>query len=311
MLRALTSRPEDQSEAAIAVMVAGAADVLVLGDIDWDYDWAGLRALQAKLSAAGRDYPYLAFPKPVGGLDSGFDLDGDGRLREREDSLGYGRFTGDNGVAVLSRLPLGEVRDHHSLLWATRADLSGLVPPGAEAVVPLASAALWEVEVAGLTVVPFVLSAPVFDGREDRNGKRNRDQILFLQERAQALERPVLIGRGNLDPVDGDGWRAVMARLLRDPALQDPEPRSIGGAQAPNPADHRGDPALDTAAWPWGPRGPGPLRVDYILPGRGLMVRDAGVLWPQPEDAMAETLEQSGANRLIWVELETPPLDPG
>ena len=301
MLRALTERPEAQSEAALDVMAAADADILVLGDVDWDYGQAGLRALVAGLSARGLNYPYAAFPQPVAGLDSGFDLDGDGRLREPEDALGYGRFTGDNGVAVLSTLPLGAVRDHHDVLWAEHGDPVGLVPEGAEAVLPLASSALWEVEVAGLTLVVFALSAPVFDGPEDRNGKRNRDQIAFLSSHAKTVTRPVLIGRLNLDPIDGDGWREVAQALLAD--LQDPKPSSAGGATALNPADHQGDPSLDTANWS---EGPGPLRVDYILPTKGLDVIGSGVLWPETADPFAQTVDLAGPNRLVWIDLAIP-----
>lgn len=300
MLRALTVRPEDQSTAAIAVMAQADADILVLGDVDRDHGLAGARALQIALENAGLGYEFVSFPMGVGGLDSGYDLDGDGRLREREDSLGYGRFTGDNGVVVLSKLPLGAVRDHHDILWETRRDLRGLVPRGAEYVVPLASAAMYEVEVAGLTLVVFANSSPVFDGPEDRNGLRNSDQLAFLAERAGTVPLPVLIGRANLDPIDGDGHVDAMRALLTHPALQDPEPASTGGAMATNPDTHHGNPALDTANWQ---QGPGPLRVDYILPARGIAVLGSGVLWPAPDDPFAETVDASGANRLIWVHL--------
>lgn len=300
MLRALTVRPEDQSTAAIAVMARADADVLVLGDVDRDHGLAGFQALQTSLQNAGLDYDFVSFPMGVGGLDSGFDLDGDGRLREPEDSLGYGRFTGDNGVVVLSRTPLGEVRDHHDIMWETRRDLTGLVPYGVRHHVPLASAAMYEIEVAGLTLVVFANSSPVFDGPEDRNGLRNADQLAFLAERAGSVPLPVLIGRANLDPVDGDGQREAMRGLLTHPALQDPEPASAGGAMATNLETHHGNPALDTANWQ---RGPGPLRVDYILPARGIEVIGSGVLWPEPADPFAETVDASGPNRLIWVDL--------
>ena len=314
MLRTLTERPEPQSDAAIAVMAAAQADILVLGDLDWDHNHAGLTALQDRLEAAGQVYSFTTFPQPVSGQDSGFDLDEDGRRREPEDAIGYGRFTGDNGVAILSKLPLGRVETHHQIKWVDRASISDLVPQGADTVLPLASSALWEVEVEHTTLLAFSLSPPVFDGPEDRNGRRNRDQIAFLKERAAALRDPVLVGRLNLDPNDGDGWRDVASALLSDPHLQDPQPSSVGGQAAPNPSHHIGDPGLDTADWQ---DGPGPLRVDYILPSRKLKVVGSGVFWPGSDDPMREDVEVSGANRLVWVDLEitteaehSPPAEP-
>ena len=306
MLRALTTRPEDETEAILAVIARADADILVLGDVDWDHTHTGLTALQAKLAGLGRSYPHMWFPKPVSGQPSGFDLDGDGRLGEREDNLGYGRFTGDNGVALLSRLPLRNGRTHHDILWASRGDLTGLVPDGAAAILPLTSAAMWEVEVAGLTLIGFANTAPTFDGPEDRNGVRNKDQLAFLAERAQKVHLPVLLGRTNLDPFDGDGARGAIQALLNHPTLQDPRPASAGGRMASNPANHQGDPSLDTADWQ---DGPGPLRVDVVLPSVDLTVTEAGVLWPAPDDPFAAVVAQSGANRLVWVDVTLPPPD--
>jgi len=303
MLRALTVRPEAQSTAALDVMAAAGADILVLGDLDWDHGLAGLRALQAGLAERGRTYPYFAFPQPVSGIDSGFDLDGDGRLREPEDGLGYGRFTGDNGVAVLSMLPLGAPKLHHETLWAEHRSLTGLVPKGAETVLPLATSALWEVEVAGFTLLVFALTAPVFDGPEDRNGKRNQDQIAFLMTQAETLSRPLLTGRINLDPLDGDGFRDTAQALLTSPRLQDPMPRSAGGEAMPNPSGHQGDPGLDTVNWS---DGPGALRVDYILPSRQVEISASGVLWPANGAPLSETGEEAGQNRLVWVDIAQP-----
>ncbi len=115
-------------------------------------------------------------------------------------------------------------------------------------------------------------------------------------------EGPVaLLGNANLDPSDGDGRKETIAALLADPRLQDPEPRSEGGALSQDP-DHAGDPALDTVDWPDG--APGNLRVTYVLPDAQLTVTGSGVVWPTPDNpAWIELDDHLGAHRLVWVDV--------
>ena len=93
----------------------------------------------------------------------------------------------------------------------------------------------------------------------------------------------VLMGKANLDPLDGQGRHNVVRKLLADPRLQDPTPRSAYARDAVNP-DHIGEPALDTADW--SDPVPGNLRVDYVLPSAGLRIVGSGVVWP-PQAARA------------------------
>ncbi|MDZ4093910.1 MAG: endonuclease/exonuclease/phosphatase family protein, partial [Paracoccaceae bacterium] len=65
------------------------------------------------------------------------------------------------------------------------------------------------------------------------------------------------------------------------------------------------DPALDTADYTAND-GPGGLRVDYVLPGAGLQVVDAGVLWPPPGTAAADMLARASRHRPVWVDLKVP-----
>ena len=161
----------------------------------------------------------------------------------------------------------------------------------------------------------------MFDGPEDRNGRRNHDEIRFWADyvigadymaddsgRAGGLDSGaafVLMGDLNADPVDGDGIRAVINDLLADPLLQDPAPRSDGGAAAAADqgganAEQAGDPAVDTADFDDGFAGN--LRVDYILPSAGLEVVDSGVFWPMQNDPLAY-LNEASDHRLVWVDL--------
>lgn len=311
MLRALTDRPDDQATAVIAVLAHADADVLVLGGVDFDYALAGMHALRDRLADAGLPYPHIAAASPVSGRPSGVDVDDDGRLGEPEDAMGYGWFRGDSGLVVFSRYPLGEIEDFSTLLWA---DLPGSAAPDvlnaqAAAVVPLASTVMWRVPVevsdTAFDLLAFTASPPVFDGPEDRNGLRNRDQLRFWTQKLDdgAFERPVLAGRFNVDPFDGEGHRDALTALLTHPRLHDPAPESAGGAAFAPAIANAGPPAQDTAAWT---RAPGPLRVDYVLPARAWEVLATGVLWPT-EGPLAETIREAGPNRLVWVELRRAP----
>ncbi|WP_259917715.1 endonuclease/exonuclease/phosphatase family protein [Jannaschia sp. M317] len=302
LLRDLTAGKDAQVDAVLTVIAAAQADILLLLDVDWDFGGAAVAALVDGLGARGLAYPHQVALAPNAGVPSGFDLDGNGRLGEGRDALGYGRFTGDGGMALLSRLPLGQITDHSAVLWSeVSAAPAAVLPVGAAAVVPLASVAQWEVSVplgdGVLTLLTLNANTPVFDGPEDRNGLRNADELAFVAGLAGAVPRPVVLGRANIDPMDGEGDRAALRRLLEHPALSDPEPTGQGGG-----GDHAGDPALDTVDW----EGPGPLRVDYILPSRDLRVIDSGVIWPAPDDPLADVVRTASRGRLVWVDVSLP-----
>lgn len=315
-----------------ALVAAVGPDVLALAGVDYDRGGAALAALAAVLEQAGTPYPHRFALPPNAGLATGRDMDGDGRAGTPRDAQGYGRFAGAGGLALLSRLPIraAAARDFTALLWR---DLPGADPPRrGDAPFPdarsfalqrLSSTGHWDVPVATprgpLHLLLFAATPPVFDGPEDRNGRRNRDEAaLWLRYLDGQLgpappEGPLaVIGNANLDPLDGEGRRDALAALLSHPRLQDPAPRSAGGAEAARLQDgandgQRGDPARDTADWGDGPGGPGNLRVDYILPSRDLEVTGAGVFWPTRGDPLRPLLAAGGSgvsrHRLVWVDV--------
>lgn len=312
---------DEQLAAVVAVIASARPDVLVLNGFDHDLEGHALAAFVSRLAAAGISFAHSFAARPNAGLDSGLDLDGNGRLGEARDAQGYGAFTGQGGMAVLSRYPLGAVRDFSAFRWA---DLPGAILPQvdgapfpsaeAQAAQRLSSVAHWDVPVITgggvLHLLAFSATTPVFDGPEDLNGRRNHDEIAFWQRLldgdlpyAPPSGPVVVIGNANLDPADGDGRREAIQALIDDPRLQDALPSSRGGAAAANPA-HLGDPARDTVDWrdPL----PGNLRVDYVLPDARLRVLDAGVVWPSPDDPLAKTVEMASAHRLVWVDIAFP-----
>jgi hypothetical protein len=275
----------DEAEADLTPILQAAPDVLLLTDFDYDAGGAALSALQAQLRAGGLDLPHRLAARPNSGRPTGLDLDGDGRLGGPRDAQGFGWFNGQGGMALLARWPVVLAADFSTLLWRDAPE-SALRPEDAGAAVQrLSSVAHWQLrlEAPGGALVLLVLSAtpPVFDGPEDRNGRRNRDEVLLwlhhLDGRLGPVpERPVVImGNLNLDPRRGAGLHEAARRLLSHPRLTDPTP------------------AMDTVTW----ERTGPMRVSYLLPDEALAVAGAGATPPAPG---------MGPHRLIWLDLHPP-----
>ncbi len=313
LLRDITAGKDAQVDAVLAVLVHAQADIVVLQGFDYDLTGAALTAFAKALGAKGLTYPHQFALRPNTGMPTGLDMDGDGRLGGPRDAQGFGAFSGQGGMAILSRYPVVReaVRDFSGLLWA---DLPGatLPRPGAgpfpsaqaQAAQRLSTTGHWVVpidipDMGRITLLTYHATPPVFDGPEDRNGLRNADETRFWQVYLDGAfgpaptDRFVLLGDANLDPQAGDGRRATMRQLLGDPRLTDPAPTSAGAAAA-------GD-ATDTADWD--EPTPGNLRADYALPSADWTIIGSGVLWPDPTDPLAETVATASRHRLVWVDL--------
>lgn len=307
LLRDLERGTDPALAGIVSGIVAAAPDILVLTDIDFDHGHAALAALQAQLDAAGHALAHGFTKRPNSGWATGQDLDGNGRRGEARDAQGYGRFAGQGGVAVLSRWPIAAegVTDLSALLWRDVPDSRMQEADTGREVQRLSSAVHWVVPVAAphpVSVMVFHATPPVFDGPEDRNGRRNADEVTLWRHLLDGrLDAPpptapfVIAGNANADPHRGDGLRDAIAALLADPRLQDPAPHSPEAGKA-------------TVDWP--ADGPGQMRVSYVLPSAGLIVQSAGVAW--------ETAAEAQRHKLVWVDLEirppggaTGPLRPG
>ena len=323
-------------------------DVILLNELDRD-DAAESAAVFVReyLAVSQEGLDPIAFPysycAPVNtGEPSGVDLDGDGEVKGPQDAYGYGAFPGQYGMVLLSRYPILEdqVRTFRTLAWnampgALRPD--GYYSDEAWARLRLSSKSHWDVPIGvgsrGDGKVVHALCShptpPVFDGAEDRNGRRNHDEIRFWVDyltpgedswivddsgRAGGLpagESFVVLGDLNCDPLDGDARREALLALLAHERVADPEPRSKGGEEAKvkqfgQNMQHAGDPALDTGDFPDAAgEGPGNLRIDYVLPSRDLRVVQSGVFWPLAFERTARLVGVSD-HRLVWVDVQTP-----
>ena len=309
-------------DAVATIIRANAPDVLLLNEVDHNHPEDPLGELQSRLIGVDGTPAYAhVFVAPVNtGRPSGFDLDGDGNTRGPADAWGYGAYPGQYGMAVLSKFPIDTdaARTFRTLKWRDRPGHrmpEGFFPPAAEAGFPLSSKSHWDVpiRVGGHTLHLLAShpTPPVFDGPEDRNGRRNADEIGFWVEYlAPAHDRWIIDDAGhrgglapgalcvvagdlNNDPDEGDGDRAAITALLNHPRLADPSPRSAGAAAAGLDAD-------DTARWG--------KRVDYVLPCRELALVDSGVYWPAPGPPGADEATTASDHRLVWVDVTLPPL---
>jgi hypothetical protein len=231
-------------------------------------------------------------------------------------------------MAVLSRLPLlaDEARTFQEFLWR---DLPGHhIPPGiytAEALelVRLSSKSHWDLPVrVGNQRLHLLISHPTppgFDGEEDRNGRRNFDEIKLwtdyidgneavVDDRGRRggydSEEPfVILGDLNARPDEElsiyDGKPAI-TQLLDHPRVQDTGALAISrGALQGRAAGPPGYPERSTAEFRGG------IRIDYVLPSADLEVIAGGVFWPAPDqdlDGHAWS-EAASDHRLVWIDI--------
>jgi hypothetical protein len=340
--RDLATPDNAQARAVAEIIQRVRPDILLLQEFDYDAGGAALRDFQANYlakpqgGAQSMSFAHTFFTESNTGQPSGFDLGNDGSVQGGEDALGFGDFPGQYAMALLSRFPIdrAQARTFRKLLWR---DMPGaLLPPGwyspeELAVVPLSSKSHWDVPVRIGKLTLHLLAShptpPAFDGPEDRNGRRNHDEIRFWSDyldgaayiRDDAGARGgfrgkafLIMGDQNSDPVDGGSLNDAIGALLKDPRIDARfVPQSAGAveasiAQGGANAAQRGDPRFDTADF--NDRLAGNLRVDYLLPSRGMRVCGGGVFWPARSDPGASLVwgdhpPPSSDHRLVWIDL--------
>lgn len=308
MLQSLAKGGDDQQKALVASIAALRADVLLLTEIDYDLRGETLAGLNQLLAQAGVNYPYAMALRPNTGLPTGFDIDQNGRRGEARDAMAFGRYPGAEGMAVLSKLPLGAITDYSGFIWADLPQsLSPDTDPALRRLQRLSTSGHYQISVMlpdgrSLALLAYAATPPVFDGSSDRNGKRNHDETAFWSHLiAGNLPMPapkppfVVIGKPNLDPMDGEGLPAALTTLMGQ--LQDPAPK---GDVTRIDAGQRGDPRLDTALFD----SIGGLRLDQILLSQDIQILGSAVMWPQENDPLAVVLATAAPHRPVWVDIK-------
>ena len=336
LIEDLSTTDNSQGQAVAEIIQRVNPDVLLLNEFDYDPNGEAAQLFQENYLSVSQngidpvDYPYVYLAPSNTGIPSGFDFDNNGETvtepGSREygnDAYGFGVFPGQYAMVLYSKYPIVEdqVRTFQNFLWQDMPE--ALLPDDPDTPEPndwyseaelaafrLSSKNHWDVpiNVDGETV--HVLAShptpPVFDGTEDRNGRRNHNEIRFWADYITpgqgdyiyddegnkggltAGERFVVMGDQNADPFDGDSTNNAILQLLDSPQVNvSTTPSSAGGPDAAARQDqvndeHLGNPALDTADF--NDTASGNLRVDYALPSQNLDISDAGVFWPPDED---------------------------
>jgi endonuclease/exonuclease/phosphatase family metal-dependent hydrolase len=277
------------------------------------------------------DYPYF-YSAPVNtGVDSGLDLDKDGIASgTKGDAFGFGLFPGHYGMLVLSKYPIQfeQIRTFQHFLWkdmpdnllSTIKDESGKTyySQQAQQILRLSSKSHWDIPIKiGSRTIHLLAShptPPVFDGPENRNVKRNHDEIRFWADYLSGSEQSayiyddngksggskgehfVIAGDLNASPDEGDGIKSGIQRLLEHPLVNDSiVPKSEGGSiHTPDNQYSAGH----TAEWA--------MRADYVIPSKSLEVNGSGVFWPKQDDPLFRLIKDrksSSDHRLVWVDI--------
>lgn len=355
----LSAPGNSQASAVAEIIQRTRPDVLLINEFDYvdgPVDGNAMTdAFQANylgVSQHGADpisYPYVFVAPSNTGIASGFDLNNNGAVGGPDDAYGFGFFPGQYGMAVFSMYPIDfdTVRTFQAFLWK---DMPGALLPDDPAtaapadwysdaelnVFRLSSKSHWDVPISvDGTTVHFLVShptPPVFDGAEDRNGRRNFDEIrlwadyvtpgaggyIYDDEGTYGGLAPgskfVIAGDQNSDPLDGDSIPGAVQQLLDNPRINTTvTPTSEGAVEAAAlqggaNATHRSDARYDTADF--ADSAPGNLRADYVLPSRSLRIVDAGVFWPVQADPLSSLTGvfpfPSSDHRLVWIDAMVP-----
>ncbi len=302
-------------------------DVLLLNEFDYDANGTAATRMNDKffnVSQNGRDpqdYPYRYVAISNTGIHTGFDLDNNGIINTTpgknnygEDAFGFGEFPGQFGMAIFSKFQIDTeaIRTFEKILWKNMP--GNLIPPGfysedEQEVLRLSSKSHWDVpiQVHGTSFHLLVShpTPPTFDGAEDRNGRRNHDEIRlwadYLTSGAAGYlggglgrgKRFVIAGDQNADPTRGDSVNAAINQILDHPLVNGTfNPERTGGKTASN--------RFDTATFR--------LRADYVLPSKeGFHLLDGAVYWPTGNQEGANLVTVSD-HRPVYLDLKLVPL---
>lgn len=274
-------------------------------DLDNDGSITGTYEQPALSDAAGKPSPQTDLGRAYG-----------------NDAWGFGTFPGQYAMAILvdERLEVltDRVRTFRLLPWDFMPAHHGPIDPATGQPwnsaeewrsLRLSSKSHWDVPVRtpGGEVVHFLCShptPPAFDGPEERNKRRNYDELRFwgdyLSEQGYIVDDTgepgglnrgahfVILGDLNADPAR-PGWKrnAMMDQILSHPRVaDDPMPRSDVEIEGLDPTD--------TATWG--------KRVDYVLPSRSLRLVRTGVWRPRPEAPGAFPSDHFP----VWAEIAVP-----
>ncbi len=330
------------------IIQRNAPDVLLVNEFDYDpqTDAGGRTVVElfhdnflavSQNGAPAQSYPWRFTAPSNTGVHSGLDFDNSGGITTTpgsdaygNDCFGFGWFPGQYGTVVYSKFPIeaSGVRTFRNFLWKNMP--AALLPDDSVTLQPkdwysaaelnvfrLSSKSHWDVplDLGGITV-HFLCAhptPPVFDGAEDRNGKRNHDEIRFwadyIDPRRATYHRDdsgipgglpagarfVIAGDHNADPVRGDSVNGAARQFTTHPLINNSVvPSAVAfGNNTTNTADFS----------------PDDLRVDYVLPSvSGFHILGGAVYWPVAPHPQAGLVTNANASDHRLVRLDVQPL---
>jgi len=270
------------------------------------------------------NYPYVYIAPVNTGVKTPIQ-DEDSRLTH----YGFGHYPGQYGMALLSQYPIEQnnIRTFQNFLWK---DMPNHLMPVEENgdswyseqeknIMRLSSKSHWDVPInicgQSLHLLASHPTPPVFDGTEDRNGRRNHDEIRFWRDYIEGSTQSyhyddknqqggiktnqpfIILGDLNANNLEGDAHPNAISQLLEHKRINNyPAPKSAGGLENKPESKHA---STHTAAWG--------MRADYVLPSSQLAVKNSGVFWPTNNEEIArlvENREASSDHRLVWIDIE-------
>lgn len=357
----LATGSDSQAQGLAEIIQRVAPDVILLNEFDFDAGEIAINSFKSQYLEVSQNgatpitYPYhyvnisntgvqpetegdpdCDFNDPAFGCDAGSAND------DPEDAYGFGNYSGAFGMAILSKYPIdtANIRTFRKFLWkdmpgALLDDLANnnFYQPDEVAIFRLSSKSHWDVPVTVGGETIHVLAShptpPVFDDVEDRNGRRNHDEIRFWEDYVSLTgsdcyiyddanvsgclgygKRFVIMGDQNADPVNGDSFGTAINQFLNNPAIDDSFPQSSSGGIG-----------LSSGEFATADFG---LRADYVLPSEaGLNVEmsscepedpalSCGIFWPRVGDplrALTGSCSGSGPScdssdhRMVWLDL--------
>jgi hypothetical protein len=312
-------------------------DIILLNEFDFiDNPKHGIRAFinnylnKSYKGSKPINYPYVFYAQSNTGLPTPFDLDNNGKNESfGADAQGFGLYPGHYGMVFLSQYPIvnNDIRTFQRFLWS---DMPGALEPVDSKTgdtfysktewenLRLSSKSHWDIPVnVGDEIIRVLAShptPPVFDGPEDRNGKRNHDEIRFWLDYITPGKgayiyddrgvfggitknsKFIILGDQNASPDRTNDTKPVISELLSSPQVTDRfKPMSQAGE------NNRPDNVYakyHTAGWG--------ARADYVIPSKEFNVINGGVFWPQKGDLyyrLVKDRASSSDHRLVWLRL--------
>jgi len=347
LIAELEAGKSEQAKKIAEIIQRVMPDIIAIQEFDFDKEGRALDLFRKNYLEVSQNgalpikYPFgVAIPSNTG-IPAQLDLDGDGKTNTPNDAFGFGQHEGHYAFAILSKYPLdqGAIRTFKNFLWKDMPNAN--LPYFPETQKPYYTEQVLDIfrlssknhvdvtaRIDGKNLHLLVAhpTPPVFDGMEDRNGKRNYDEIRLFADYISQAEKSaylyddngnkgglseeasfIIFGDMNADPLDGDSYNTAISQLLQHPRINQKVatgqliPASNGGSansqQSEKLKSHKGKPSEDTSEWG--------LRVDYVLPSNNLQTINSGIFWPAENESFGylTAKKASSDHRLVWVDV--------